>query len=383
MRLVLWILALLALLNAAQASVVVSQVLYDPINTESGGEAVELRNDGSSAVNISKWVLATESTPNDAVIPESTFLEPGKTYLIADKGWDSSKDNPAWKSADLEEIITMANADSGIAIKDASGAVIDAVGWGKAENIKAGLFEGTPAQLVKEGKALVRKQDTNNNIADFIEGEPDFLSGEIVTIIVNVTNGSITNLTTLPLGAALNDDDSAEQGVQLKPVAGGTRALHLEAYYNGTRVSAGWFGKSVELVKDGNVWKGELPLEYWYSAGAQQIVVNADSQSTSIPVTILELRSARIETKTVLLKASPGRTAEGEIRVKNEGNVAVDVSWTGNDLVFGNRTIPSSNLIIVSKQVLPKETGIINVRLDVPGNTATGEYRAIVRMNEG
>jgi hypothetical protein len=383
MRLVLWILALLALLNAAQASVVVSQALYDPINTESGGEAVELRNDGSSAVNISKWVLATESTPNDAVIPDNTFLEPGKTYLIADKGWDSSKDNPAWKSADLEEIITMANADSGIAIKDASGAVIDAVGWGKAENIKAGLFEGTPAQLVKEGKSLVRKQDTNNNIADFIEGEPDFLSGEIVTIIVNVTNGSITNLTTLPLGAALNDDDSAEQGVQLKPVAGGTRTLHLEAYYNGTRVSAGWFGKSVELVKDGNVWKGELPLEYWYSTGAQQIVVNADSQSTSIPVTILELRSARIETKTVLLKASPGRTAEGEIRVKNEGNVAVDVSWTGNDLVFGNRTIPSSNLIIVSKQVLPKETGIIDVRLDVPGNTATGEYRAIVRMNGG
>jgi uncharacterized membrane protein len=83
------------------------------------------------------------------------------------------------------------------------------------------------------------------------------------------------------------------------------------------------------------------------------------------------------------LKASPGRTAEGEIRVKNEGNVAVDVSWTGNDLVFGNRTIPSSNLIIVSKQVAPKEIGIIGVRLDVPGNTATGEYRTIVRMNEG
>jgi P pilus assembly chaperone PapD len=81
MRLVLCILALLALLNAAQASVVVSQVLYDPINTESGGEAVELRNDGSSAVNISKWVLATESTPNDAVIPDNTFLEPAKHIL--------------------------------------------------------------------------------------------------------------------------------------------------------------------------------------------------------------------------------------------------------------------------------------------------------------
>ena len=383
MRTILWVIAVLALLPVAHASVVISQVLYDPIGTESGGEAVELRNDGSSAVNISKWVLATESSATDATMPEGTILAPGAAYLIADTGWSSAKDNPAWKSADREETITMANSDSGIALKDSNGAVIDAVGWGKAVNIKAGLFEGAPAALVKEGKALVRKQDTNNNAADFIEGEPSFFSGEIVEIIVNVTNSTITNLTPLPLGAALNDDDSAEPGVQLKPAAGSTRVLHLEAYYNGTYVRAGWLGQSFDMIKDGSKWKAELPLEYWRSPGLQQVILSTESGSMALNVTVLELRSSVIETKTVSLKGSPGRTASGEIKVKNDGNVPVVVSWSGADLLFGSASIPSENLVIVSRTIQPKETGIIEVKLNIPENAVMGEYRAIVRMNEG
>ncbi|MEM4240205.1 MAG: lamin tail domain-containing protein [Candidatus Woesearchaeota archaeon] len=383
MKAILWALAMLVLLDAAQASVVISQVLYDPINTESGGEAVELRNEGNSAADISKWVIATEASAADATIPENTILQPGASYLIADTGWDSAKDNPAWKNADLEETITMSNADSGIALKDASGAIIDAVGWGSPAEIKQGLYEGTPAAHTSPGKALARKQDTGNNAADFAEKEPEFLPNDNVVIIANIT-GNFANITNpLPLGAALNEDDSAEPGVQLKPAAGGTRTLHLEAYYNGTWLKAGWFGQSAGLVKNGTKWHGELALEYWYAPGLHQIEFSADKGNATIPVAILELSSARIETKTVSLKASPGRTAEGKIRVRNEGNVAVDISWTEGDLVFGNASIPSENLIIASKTIQPKETGSIDVRLSVPENTLPGEYRAIVRMKKG
>ena len=382
MKAILWLFALLALLNAAQASVVISQVLYDPINTESGGEAVEIRNDGSSAVDIGRWVLATEASATDAAIPEGTVLSAGSTFLIADSGWSSAKDNPEWKSANLEETITMANSDSGAALKDSSGAIIDALGWGNPANIKQGLYEGTPASSVSAGKALARTKDTGSNAADFAEAEPMFFSGEIVEIVVNVTNSTL-NPANLPLSAALNEDDSAEPGVQLKPVAGGTRTLHLEAYYNGTWVKAEWFGNSASLSKNGSKWSGELPFEYWHSPGTQQILLSADNGNATIPVTIMELSSARIETKTVSLKASPGRTADGEIRVVNEGNVAVDVSWTGNDLVFGTASIAASNLVIAGKQILPRETGAISVKLNVPNSAVPGEYRAIVRMNQG
>jgi hypothetical protein len=379
MKAVLWFLALLALLNAAHASVVISQVLYDPINTESGGEAVEIRNDGSSAVDIGKWVIATESSAADATIPEGTLLSPGASFLIADTGWSSAKDSPAWKSADLEETITMANSDSGIALKDSSGAIIDSLGWGSPANIKQGLYEGTPASQVPAGKALARIKDTNNNAADFSEAEPMFFSGENVAIIVNVTSQVTTPLS---LGAALNDDDSAEPGVQLNPVAGGTRTLHLEAYYNGSWVKASWLGRSVELSKNGSKWSGELSLEYFDAPGLQQIAITADKANATIPVTVLELSSARVETKTVWLKAQPGSTAEGEINVRNEGNVAVDVSWSGSDLVFGNASISSENLVISSRTILPGETKSIGVRLAVPESALPGEYKSIVKMNE-
>ncbi len=374
MKLVLWIVALLALLNAAQASVVISQVLYDPIGTESGGEAVEIRNDGNNAINISKWVVATGSSASDATIPCNTLLQPGAVFLIADAGWNSSKDNPGWRSADLEETITMANTNSGVAIKDSSGNVIDAVGWGSP----AGLYEGTPASPVQAGQALARIKDTGNNAADFVGAEPAFFPGGGVIIVVNVT-GSLH----LPLGAALDGDDSAEPGVQLKPVAGGTRALHLEVFYNGTSASAVWLGSPVSLSKEGGKWTGEVLLECWQPPGAQQMFVVTESQNLTIPVIILELRAARIETKTVALQASPGSTASGAIIVKNEGNVPFEASWQGADLAFGDKKIPFENLEISDSTILPGKTGEVGVRLAVPENAEFGEYKTILRMNEG
>ncbi|MEM4246755.1 MAG: hypothetical protein QXF14_00310, partial [Candidatus Woesearchaeota archaeon] len=181
--------------------------------------------------------------------------------------------------------------------------------------------------------------------------------------------------------AARGKQSSAEPGVQLRPVAGGTRALHIRAYYNGTKVSANGFGATVNLVKEGSVWKGELPLDYWNTPGSQSITIITESQNTSIPVTVLELREARLETKTVLLKGSPGGTAEGAIKVSNLGNVPVEVFWQGSDLVFGNRTIPFSNLVIVSRKIMPKETKSIDVKLNVPEDAQQGEYRTMLSMN--
>ena len=381
-KLIRYILALVAMLPTAQAGMVISQVLYDPLGSETGGEAVELRNDGTAAANISNWVLASEASATDATIPADTTLAPGATYLIADAGWSTAKDNPLWRVADREETITLSNKDSGVALKDAAGTIIDAVGWGDAAEIKQGMSEGSPATPVAAGKALVRSKDTNNNIADFSEAEPSFFSGETLVLVVNVTNATGSSPPPpLPLGAALQEDDSVEQGVQLKPVAGGTRALHLEVNYSGTWVLVSWFGKSVELVKENNVWKGELPLEHWYAPGAQSIVLSTESQNMSLPVAILELKAAKLKTKTVALQASPGGKGKGTITVQNQGNVPVDVSWIGSDLVFGSQKIPFANLQTTDGTIKPAETKEIDVALDVPASTQPGEYRTILSMN--
>ncbi len=177
---------MLLLVPSAVASVVINQVLYDPIGTESGGEAVELLNNGVSAVDISGWVLKTESSDSDATIPAAVVLQPGQSFLVTDEGWNANKDDSSWKSADYEEKLTLGNSDSGIALLS-NITVIDAVGWGDEEAIESGLFEGSPAAMVGVGKALLRTADTNDNSKDFIEAVPDFQDGIPVPITANVT----------------------------------------------------------------------------------------------------------------------------------------------------------------------------------------------------
>jgi hypothetical protein len=169
-----WGLAFLAI-SCVSASVVINQVLYNPEFTESGGEAVELYNNASSDSDISGWVIATEASMNDAVIPENTVLCPGCYYLVADTGWNDSKDNSSWANADFEELINLYNTNSGVALMDGDD-VVDAVGWGDPDSINEGLYEGTPADSAAEGNSLLRTGDTDNNQDDFTESYPNFRS---------------------------------------------------------------------------------------------------------------------------------------------------------------------------------------------------------------
>jgi len=181
------IIAIVLLSTFVSANVVISQVLYDPIGTESGGEAIELKNTGSSVIDLSDWVISTEASATDITIPQGKFIEPGKTFLIADSGWSTKRDDAEWKEADLEDTMTLGNSDSGIALKDASSGFIDAVGWGDSEEIEDDLWEGVPASMVSQGKSLLRVDDTNDNSEDFIESEPNFFEGVPVLVETDIT----------------------------------------------------------------------------------------------------------------------------------------------------------------------------------------------------
>lgn len=179
-------LILVLLLPFVSANIVISQVLPDPIGTESGGEAVELRNDGSEPVDISGWILATESSAKDAVITDGKILQPGSSFLIADAGWSEKKDNADWRSADHEEAITLGNSAGGIALLNGE-SVIDAVGWGSEEDINSGLFSGSPAVSPGSGMSLVRIKSSGDNKEDFSASLPDFMDGFAIAVSADIT----------------------------------------------------------------------------------------------------------------------------------------------------------------------------------------------------
>lgn len=371
MRRVIALLLVFAMLKSVSGAVVISQVLYDPAGTESGGEAVELRNDGDSAVDVSGWFLASEASATDATIPAGVVLGAGRTYLIADVGWNSGKDNPDWRSADLEETITLANEDSGIALKDANGNIKDAVGWGDVAGIKQGLYEGVPAEGVAAGKALVRLRDTDNNAADFAEQDAGFFSDWRVTLIVNVTQPQ-----NLPFPEVTIVDDDSMPGIQLRPVAGETRKVRIEVNYSGNGVSVFGFGRSVELVNG----KGELTLDYWQPPGNYDVVVMTPVHNRTISVSVLELKAVSLESNTVRMQASPGRTASGSVSVRNTGNVPVDLYWTGADLTFGAYRIPFANVQADSVTINPAGKKTVGILLSVPQNATPGEYKTMLRV---
>ena len=171
---ILWIITLFSTscLVFATSHVVISEVLYDPTTTETGGEFIELYNPTPFPVNLSGWVIATKTSKKDAILPNTAYIKPYGFYLVADKGWGSTK-KEEWPNADYEEAITLSATNSGVAlIRDDT--VIDAVGWGSPKIIDNMLFEGTPANYVSEGFSLERKPaftsefsgngiDTDNN----------------------------------------------------------------------------------------------------------------------------------------------------------------------------------------------------------------------------
>jgi len=129
-------------------------------------EFLELFNAGASATDISGWKVvsraATGTTDTTiATIPDGTSLSAGGFYLLGGSGYAGP---PA---ADQSFASGLAGTGGAVAVKDASGTVVDAVGWGTATNA---LVEGTAVAAPAAGSSIARHpdgHDTNNNASDF------------------------------------------------------------------------------------------------------------------------------------------------------------------------------------------------------------------------
>ncbi len=217
---------------AVQGQVIITEVLYDPSGTETGGEFVELFNPTGNTIAIGGWQLATKSSETDVTFPSQSAIRPHAYFLVADKGWNLSMDMPGWPLADHEEAMTLTNDDAGVALKN-NGTIIDAVGWGDPES----LYEYNASPMAREGYSLSRKKiggsyaDTDNNAMDFFEApaEPQnsssttLSSGEMTFEIIVVN-------TTLSLERFnFPDDDLRQDGFQIAPLPGGFRRIPFTA----------------------------------------------------------------------------------------------------------------------------------------------------------
>jgi|GEM_PF-6624262 len=153
-----WTTALLCIIGlpVATATVTIIEVLPNPIATQSGGEAVLLQNMDDSTIDISGWNLLTGTSTADVKLPANTTLCGKCTFLIADVGWSTKRDNVTWPLADYEETMTLVNLDSGVALFTAAGVRESAIMWGNPDFIPEELQTTSHALTTAPGMSIRR-----------------------------------------------------------------------------------------------------------------------------------------------------------------------------------------------------------------------------------
>ena len=413
----------------AFADVYISQVYYDPILTESGGEAIELYNSGNSSISLQNYSIKTESAEKDIILWNFSIAA-NSYFLIADLGWSKSKDNVSWVDADYEETMNMYNTDSGIALVDNFGKIIDAVGWGNKSLIDAGLYQGEPANGVNVGNVLMRKNITGDNSKDFEQSLPVLRNSNSTINLFNLEANSSYNLniTVEILNSApkilkldILDENSFTSGIQIYPEAGKNKSVEVqlttfdqdgaedldyaEILFIGKTVQQITTAKNKNLDSTKAVFIGNIELEYFLEPKDYEMQIrvydkdkNFAEQSSSIGYQSLAAFTFDSNEFDLSSKANSSSMLYGDLEVntknkptlQNIGNVAVyfgmqNKGFSGIDEIqfsidHGDFINFNSNIGINDKIIGPQQNAAVDLMLKTSENISKGLYSGEITM---
>ncbi len=151
---------------AAQANMVISEVLYDAVGTDNGNVFIELF--GTPGTLLDGLLLEGVNGTNGSVYKSvllTGMIPPDGVFVIGD---DSGDGTSLVSNVDLVREVDLQNGPDSLVLRDING-ILDALGYG---NFASAVFagEGSAAADVPGGSSLARINvmlDTQNNLADF------------------------------------------------------------------------------------------------------------------------------------------------------------------------------------------------------------------------
>lgn len=361
----LMLLALCA--SSVCATPILYEVLVDPTGTQSGGEAVLLFNPEDVVKDISGWGIRTGSTTRDVTFPESTMLCGGCSYLVADTGWSTKRDNTSWPEAAHEETMTLVNSNSGVALIDTANAIRDVLSWGDEELIPEPLRGGFSMVNPADGMSFRRVVPTSE--APFIMNAPLFTTPN------QILDYAPVRLDVRPaLNVSIPDDDSKE-GIQWRP-NGSTRIMEIR--FLQPLIRATFDGKAVQEV-NGTL---HILLEPDQSPGLVALVleVRDENQSYNVSFQIEVVEYTKVAIVDVELSVLDAQ-ASLQFGVENRGNTRLNVGYQIEPLTSRVGVLDLVwNCTQSTMNMNPSDKTEIDCSSVVP-NTVPGTYTGYISLN--
>ncbi len=293
----------------ALLGLVITGTYYDPLLSETGGEAIQLENLGNTAISFADATLITKS---GAINLPRTTIPPGGAFLITDSGWSDPaglRDNLSWPGADLETPLSLANTASWIEIRD------------RASNETTSRLEWNSTVKAREGKLFTPQGETNavfRNSSSAVTTIP-------VTIIIANGPPIIVNVTVT--------DDASSPGIQLMSYA---RTIHVEATIhepNGESFSAvaRFDGRDTEFVQQSeNPLSASTPAVFTADIAVSALapgdytlsILASDGAATAtsnVHITVLASSSVSVSGP-LRFSGVPGTPVGDVVTITNQGN---------------------------------------------------------------
>ncbi len=345
-KLISILIAMLLTTSYVAAQLQIAGVYYDPIQAESGGEAIQLENNGNAPVDLSTVTLTTKQSTYP--LPQLTLL-PGQGYLIADTGWDTLRDNLTWPLADYEVSLSLANTDGFVQV-DLQNQTLDFLEWNSSFKAKQG-FMLTAAGATEP---LFRNSQT---------------SSTDVPTTIHIVNGAPQ------IGNITMTDDAPQPGIQLLSFS---RAISITAAVhdpNGDvlNVSATLFGNTVQLQGTNGTYSGSMIIQPG-AAGSYQLQIDATDGSiastATLPVSVISSASVQVSGN-LTISGAPGQQAHGTFTVQNVGNV--------DRTITVQHAVPGMQCDVNSFQLQAGDEQDVLCTATIP-STKAGTYTYITRL---
>lgn len=422
----------------AAEDIIISQVLYDPINSETYGEAVELYNPAENTIEISNCIIKTSSSDKDATIPANTFMEPNTYFFLTDTNFNQYKDNQSWPSPDYQEAITLTNSNAGVALI-CNNQTIDALGWGNVSN--PSLYETLTAHPITEGKSLSRINlvDTNNNQADFAETTPNFRNSTSLikeqlpnqtstnetqtNQTENTTNEdnninltvNVNNSAPKILSYSFSEDVLSRTGFQILPTPNNNKTITLSVLIEDTDTTAD-IEQIQAIFNDQQLTstltninqttleaKFSLQLPFYLNPTNHTISISVKDKSNEedtkeavfeyLPLLALEIDTSNLNFDELqnLISGDQFLETEENPTVLNAGNTPLNLALSALNFTSGQNKLPASilkyslgvnepnieiknNLVVQPVNLAPANLLALNLKIDIPQTAVKGSY---------